>query len=95
MASPLYRMIPDGKHGSSVTIAGAKVSNIAANTFVDVPLEHASTLANWTNAGKVGASSARPQGAASGEYYVDTTLGYAIVADGMGVWHNPVTGAVV
>ena len=95
MASPLYRMIPDGKHGGgSVKIAGANAT-VAANSIIDVPLEHANTLQNWTNCGQVGPSTARPQGARSGEYFIDTSLGAAIVADGTGLWHNPVTGAIV
>jgi hypothetical protein len=88
-------MIPDGrKGGGTITLSGNKFA-IAANMYADVPFEVASSLNGWTNCGKVGTTSQRPTGAESGETFVDTTVGYMIVSDGQGNWHNPITGAVV
>jgi hypothetical protein len=56
--------------------------------------------------GLAGPTSARPQGSdadvisnqgqpQAGIQYLDTTLGYVIVADGQGNWRNPSTGSAV
>jgi hypothetical protein len=39
-----------------------------------------------------GATSGRPVGAKPGTQYVDTTLGYMVIWDGL-AWRNPATGA--
>lgn len=90
-----YRMVPDiRKGGGAVTLHG-KVVPVAANTFIDVPLETASLLNGWVNCGKVGTTANRPVGTSASERYIDTTLNKVIISDGFGNWHDPLTGALV
>ncbi len=56
---------------------------------------HALESAGYTPVAPSGATSARPASPAKGQRFLDTTLGKLIVADGGGVWRDPVTGAAV
>ncbi len=56
---------------------------------------HALESAGYTPVAPSGATAARPPGPAKGQRFLDTTLGKLIVADGGGVWRDPVTGAAV
>lgn len=56
---------------------------------------HALESAGYTPVAPSGATSARPVSPAKGQRFLDTSLGKLIVADGGGVWRDPVTGAAV
>lgn len=72
-------------------------------TTVDAPAQDVAVLTanGWFNVGGngclgVGTTAQRPTvGILAGSTYVDTTLGYIIVADGDGNWYNPVLGGAV
>lgn len=99
------RLLPpaDGNH-PTIKVHG-RTYNVPLGSTVDVPEgDAAHMLGNgWINPGRVqaaGATSARPanqpNGArlTAGYTYLDTTLAYIIVFDGL-VWRNPATGASV
>ena len=61
--------------------------------FLDVPDSDAAALtANaWLAVAPVGATSARPASPKRGDKFLDTTLGYIIVYDGV-TWRKPIDG---
>lgn len=95
MSGPNYRMIPDGRKGGGTVTIGGKTVSVSVNSYIDLPFEIANTLNGWTNCGLVGTTANRPNGASSGERYIDTTLTKVIVSDGLGNWHDPTTGGIV
>jgi hypothetical protein len=91
----------------SGTAYGVRNYSVAAGATIDVVESDANALEgqNFLRIGWVGPTASRPKAAdlefsstpaaMKGFRYIDTTLGYEIVCDGAGIWHNPVTGAAV
>jgi len=84
--------------------------SVAIGTVVTLDAIAAQQAANMRDykiqIGLAGPTSARPQGGdadvicnqgqpQAGIQYLDTSLGYVIIADGQGNWRNPATGASV
>jgi len=83
--------------GSTTTSVNGRSFTAAAGGYTDAgdydvfPL----TANGWTKvAAQAGVTSARPIAPARGLTYLDETLGYIVVFDGL-VWRNPATGASV
>jgi hypothetical protein len=56
---------------------------------------HALDSAGYTFVAPSGPTAARPASPRKGQLFVDTSLAKVIVADGVGVWRDPLTGSAV
>ncbi len=99
------RMLPRNVDAGQTKVVNGRTYTAVANTPIDVPPQDEAVLiaAGWFRTGGrtcvgVGATSGRPLVGGGklfhGATYVDTTLGYSVVFDGVN-WCNPATGAVV
>ena len=81
----------------TITKDGRSYASAGAGTVVDAHESdlHALESAGYTPVAPSGATAARPLNPIKGQRFLDTTLGKLIVADGGGVWRDPVTGASV
>ncbi|HEY6021671.1 MAG TPA: hypothetical protein VIY48_17935 [Candidatus Paceibacterota bacterium] len=94
---------PGFQQAAKTIVVNGRTYTAVDGTTVDAPAQDVAVLTanGWFLVGGngclgVGATSARPtSGYLAGSTYVDTTLGYIVVADGDGNWYNPVTGAAV
>ena len=81
----------------SITLSG-RTYTCALASFLDVPDFDASPAAanGWTIVAPngVGTTAQRPTPATSGMRYMDTTLGFIVIHEGL-VWRNPASGAAV
>lgn len=95
---PNIRMTPGNAKQTSIVVNGRPYTCAYGSTIDVADFDaHIMDANGWSDLGIVGPTSARPvfmvnQGEDS--VYIDTTLGYMIVYDGV-VWRNPVTGAIV
>ena len=97
------RMLPP-QSPQTIVVRGANTYTGTPGSFTDVPQDDIGNLPGWTPVAAVGTTAQRPKPpsmqtpftAYAGAFYIDTTLGKAIVYDDVtNVWRDPVTGAVV
>ena len=88
------RMFPPNYSPAAQIVCGTRSYSGTPGQFVDVPSTDVGQLIGWATIAPSGPSSARPSYAPAGTWFVDTTLGYAIVSDGA-LWRNPITSAAV
>ncbi len=90
------RMFPPHHLPGAQLIGGVDAYRGEPGQAQDIPEHHAPLLRHWTWIAPAGPTSDRPLSpvAAPGSWYVDLTLGAAIVFDGY-VWRDPLTSAAV
>ena len=82
--------------GSPQIVRGTLSYTGSPGTFQDVPLSDVTCLTGYTPIALSGPTSQRPlpPNISIGGFYIDLTIGLAIVWDGNS-WRNPVTSAIV
>lgn len=97
----MYRLYQKMSDGTGVVAVGAVV------TLDAIAAQQPANMRDYKiQIGLAGPTSARPQGGdadvlcnqgqpQAGIQYLDTTLGYLVIADGQGNWRNPATGSAV
>ena len=95
------RLLPPGSGLQPTITVNGRTYTCAPGSTIDVPDADATVMLanNWVTGtpdrfGGVGASTARPSNPYPQQLFLDSTLGYVIVWDGV-AWRNPATGAAI
>jgi len=89
----MYRQYQLISNGAGAVAAGqvTQTASQSPNRDYQIPVCMAGTTLSRPKQGDLDF----PIGVQGGIHYLDTTLGYIVVSDGVGIWRNPATGASV